>query len=282
MIEVISRTVASIAKPEYTGENRCLPCTGVNLVIAGGLAIAAGVFQPVLGVAVLVVSLGAIYLRGYLVPGTPALTKRYLPARVLRWFGKETARPVVTGDSIDIGETLLSAGVLVEDPDTEDFVVEPAFAAEWIDRARQYSDADTDEALLADFLKVEETDPSRRELGFEWRGLAFVAHLGNERIGRWESRSAFVADMAAADALARRWEGWTAVPVAHRGELLGGLRLFLETCPRCDDVVSLDQQVVESCCRSYDVVAATCDGCGDRLFEADVPPAVAEASRPAN
>ena len=280
MADFMSRTVASIAKPEYTGENRCLPCTVVNLVIAGALAMVAAVFQPALAVAVLAVSMGAIYLRGYLVPGTPALTKRYLSARVLRWFGKETVTPDTAGGSIDIGETLLSAGVLVEEPDTEDFVLESEFATEWLAQARQYADADTDEALLADFLEIDEAELENRGLRFEWRGLAFVAHLGNERIGRWESRSAFVADMAAADVLARRWKGWTAVPVTLRGELLGGLRLFLEACPRCDGAVSLDQRVVESCCRSYDVVAATCDGCGDRLFEADVPPGVAEASRP--
>lgn len=280
MADFMSRTVASIAKPEYTGENRCLPCTVVNLVIAGALAMVSAVFQPALAVAVLAVSMGAIYLRGYLVPGTPALTKRYLSARVLRWFGKETVTPDTAGGSIDIGETLLSAGVLVEEPDTEDFVLESEFATEWLAQARQYADADTDEALLADFLEIDEAELENRGLRFEWRGLAFVAHLGNERIGRWESRSAFVADMAAADVLARRWKGWTAVPVTLRGELLGGLRLFLEACPRCDGAVSLDQRVVESCCRSYDVVAATCDGCGDRLFEADVPPGVAEASRP--
>ena len=281
MADFISRTVASIAKPEYTGENRCYPCTVVNLGIASVLSIAAAVFQPALGVAVLATSLGAIYLRGYLVPGTPALTKRYLPPRVLRWFGKEPAAPVSPGSSIDIGETLLSAGVLVEDPEAADFVLEPEFAGAWMSRARLYADADTDEALLAAFLELDDADLQNRELGFEWRGLAFVARLGTERIGRWESRSAFVADMAAADILARRWEGWTAVPIHTQGELLGGLRLFLEACPRCDGTVSLDQRVVESCCRSYDVVAATCDGCGDRLFEADVPPGIAEANPPA-
>ncbi|AUX10291.1 hypothetical protein AArcSl_2673 [Halalkaliarchaeum desulfuricum] len=280
MADFSSRTVARLSKPEYTGENRCLPCTIVNLAIAAVLALIAAVIQPALGVAVAVVSVGAIYLRGYLVPGTPALTKQFLPVRVLRWFGKETTTPETFGSSIDIGGTLLSAGVLVEDPETMDFVLESEFAAAWISRARLYADADTDEALLAAFLEIDEDDLEGRELGFEWRGLAFVAHLGNERIGRWESRSAFVADMAGADVFARRWDGWNAVPVAHRGELLGGLRLFLDTCPRCDGAVSLDQRVVESCCRSYDVVAATCDGCGDRLFEADVPPGVAEASQP--
>ncbi|MFC6975122.1 hypothetical protein ACFQL1_11345 [Halomicroarcula sp. GCM10025709] len=80
--------LARLRDPEYTGENRCLPCTIVNSAIAVALAGAVGVgiavaTTPVLaGVAaalVLAVSALSIWLRGYLVPGTPELTKRYMP-----------------------------------------------------------------------------------------------------------------------------------------------------------------------------------------------------------
>ena len=82
-----------IREPEYTGENRCVPCTVVNGVLAVVLTAAAAVFGPVTAAVVLVASLGSIYYRGYLVPGTPELTKRYLPDRVLRAFGKAPEGP---------------------------------------------------------------------------------------------------------------------------------------------------------------------------------------------
>ncbi|TKX73588.1 hypothetical protein EXE46_13545 [Halorubrum sp. GN11_10-6_MGM] len=82
-----------IREPEYTGENRCVPCTVLNGVLAVALTAAAAVFGPVAAAVVLTASLGSIYYRGYLVPGTPELTKRYLPDRVLRVFGKAPEGP---------------------------------------------------------------------------------------------------------------------------------------------------------------------------------------------
>ncbi|WP_256290371.1 hypothetical protein [Halobellus inordinatus] len=37
-------------------------------------------------------------------------------------------------------------------------------------------------------------------------------------------------------------------------------------------MISLDGETVESCCRSFEVVAATCNECGTRVFEARLPP----------
>ncbi|ELZ59956.1 MULTISPECIES: hypothetical protein [Halorubrum] len=82
-----------IREPEYTGENRCVPCTVLNVALAAALTVASAAFGPVAAAAVLVASLGSIYYRGYLVPGTPELTKRYLPDRVLRLFGKAPEGP---------------------------------------------------------------------------------------------------------------------------------------------------------------------------------------------
>ena len=82
-----------IREPEYTGANRCVPCTVLNGILALALTAAAAVFGPVAAAVVLVASLGSIYYRGYLVPGTPELTKRYLPDRVLRLFGKAPEGP---------------------------------------------------------------------------------------------------------------------------------------------------------------------------------------------
>lgn len=80
-----------LRQPGYTGENRCIPCTSVNVALAAASsALVAKMTSRRLASTAFVTSLGAIYLRGYLVPGTPTLTKRYLPERVLRWFDNDT------------------------------------------------------------------------------------------------------------------------------------------------------------------------------------------------
>lgn len=91
--------VDSIRQPEYTGDDRCEPCTVLNLVIAVALGSLIARKSKLAGAIAVVVSVGLIYLRGYLIPGTPTLTKRYLPPTVLRWFGKETDPDVATGFS---------------------------------------------------------------------------------------------------------------------------------------------------------------------------------------
>ncbi len=258
--------------PRYTGANRCLPCTVVNLAIAVVMALAIAVVSLPWALAVLGLCMLIIAVRGYLIPGTPTLTKRYLPDRVLGWFDERPDRALdgtVDGDGRPIGpgRTLLNAGVLREDPAVDDYVLEESFHVAWIDRATTVADRDGDATELARFLDV---DPELVSLVD--RGYAFVASLDGEWIGQWESRSAFVADMAAAAVLAERFDEWSTLSTARRSELLGGLRLFVERCPTCDGTVTLGTTVVESCCRQYDVLAATCDDCGARLFEADVDP----------
>ena len=283
------RTPFRLRDPRYTGSNRCLPCTGVNLAITAVLALGVSLVSLPLAVATAVVGVATIAVRGYLVPGTPTLTKRYLPDRVLAWFDKGPSRngenPDGTGgtfgaagssgehrESLDPGAALVEAGVLVDDPVLDDLVVDPAFEAAWIDRARELADRNDDPAALARLLDV---DAEAVELVD--RGHAFVASVDGVRAGRWESRQAFLVDMAADELLGRRWDGWRSQSTAARSGLLGGLRLFAETCPTCDGSVTLGTRVVESCCRQYDVLAATCDDCDARLFEADVDPEALEA-----
>ncbi len=81
--------VEQLRQDEYTGENRCVPCTAVNLIIAVVIALAVGVAFVPAGAVVFGLSLATIYLRGYLVPGTPTLTKRYFPDWLLAKFDKE-------------------------------------------------------------------------------------------------------------------------------------------------------------------------------------------------
>jgi hypothetical protein len=95
---VATALAATLRQPEYTGENRCLPCTVVNAAITAVGSVAVGVVaSPVAGTVALTVGAAAIWLRGYLVPYTPQLTERYLPERVLAWFGKAESPTGLTG-----------------------------------------------------------------------------------------------------------------------------------------------------------------------------------------
>lgn len=268
----VTAALDAVRQPEYVGENRCVPCTIVNAVIALVLAATAWLLlDPIAALGVLVVAAAAIGLRGYLVPGTPTLTKRYLPDRVLAMFDKapETTGAVTTEDGapaeVDVEQVLLSTGILAPCADVDDLCLAEPFRAAWRDEMTAVRDEDATPTAVADLLDVDADGLEIRERGPD----AFVATYDGVRVGQWESHAALIADAAAADLVAARDDEWQRRPIAARGELLGGLRLFLEACPDCGGDVSLGRETVESCCRSRDVVAVSCADCGARLFEAD-------------
>lgn len=261
-----TRVLEVIRQPEYIGDNRCWPCTVINVLIAGALTTgAAAVWQPA-GVAVAMVSLTTIYFRGYLVPGTPMLTKRYLPGWVLKLFGKSATGALAAAESpvieFDVVSFLNRASVVVDK--REDIELNPEFEARLKSTALTL---DSDAALTAgsvDLLGVDPEQVSFVDGGPSWRVIVDGAIRGI-----WESRAAFVTDLAAHRTLAVWTDEWDAVPGAARGRTLSAIRACFETCPVCSGNIKLGTEVVSSCCREYEVVAATCLGCDARLFETD-------------
>ncbi|WP_129115236.1 hypothetical protein [Halegenticoccus tardaugens] len=269
-------TVERLRQPEYTGENRCPPCTVVNLLLAALGSVAIGSLAPVAGVAFALVAVAAIYLRGYLVPGTPELTKRHLPDRVLRWFGKDphvgtsvdldgdnaVSSTDLDGDNavspshLDVESRLLSIGAV--EPAGEDLRAAPSFEREWRRAAEEVLDAP--ERRAGDVLGLSEP-------GIEDRGGVCVVADGGIEAARWPSREALVADLAAVPLLRERLSDWESLDRATQGRLLAGLRVFLTFCPTCGGVPAFREDTVESCCRSVDVVTYDCEDCGARLLE---------------
>jgi hypothetical protein len=276
--------VARFRQPEYTGENRCIPCTVTNVVIAAVLSVGVGVFVPPAGVAVFVGSLVAIWLRGYLVPGTPELTKRYFPDWLLAYFDKGPqaasasgfdAEPVEEGDEtadtvsdqeplrdVDPETLLLESGVVEPCTQEDDLCLVEAFETAWTDRMAALREAGADREALAEQL---DADPD--DLRFEEHEAGFEAFEGDHRLGQWESRAALLADLAAAAELPDYVDDWDRLAVGAKARVLGGLRVFLETCPACEGQVTAGTEVVESCCRSHEVVAVGCADCDARLLE---------------
>jgi hypothetical protein len=265
------RIVDRLRQPEYTGENRCTPCTVVNVAIAAvGSALLAAVALP-LGVVAFVGGLLAIYLRGYLVPYTPAITKRYFPDRVLRWFDK-TPEPggervdVEEREELDVERTLYDLGVVTECAKVDDLCLDDRFQRRWRERIDAVDDRDVEAAVR----RLLDLDPDA-ENEVERRGReAAVVLIDGLQVGQWESHAALVADLAA-DEVLREWtDDWDDYHPVNRSEILNSLRMFMERCSECGDPVSVDQETVESCCRSFDVAAVTCDGCGSRFFEIEL------------
>lgn len=274
-------------KPEYTGENRCLPCTAVNVGIA--LALAAGasfVGTPAVGVAVFALSLASIWLRGYLVPGTPELTKRYLPDRALAWFDKapadgssptaESTPDLADGETVDHEATelqdpeavLVEAGAVRETEDGSDIELTEAFAADLLAAARDLrgDDEDAADARVGELASLFAVDPETAVVNEEVFGPGFYAD--SERIHNWPSDGALLADASAQRVLGGR-DVWTRVHPQQRLGICKALRSFLETCPVCEGEVSLTEDTVESCCRSWKVFAVRCADCDTHFLEID-------------
>ena len=56
---------------------------------------------------------------------------------------------------------------------------------------------------------------------------------------------------------------------AEMSRVLTSLRIFLDRCPECGGEIGVDQEAIESCCRSYEVLASKCRDCDTRMFEMD-------------
>lgn len=277
----LSRSLDRLHQPEYTGENRCTPCTIVNVALTVvGSGLLAFVSPPLGGVA-LVGGLGLVYFRGYLVPYTPTLTKRYLPDSVLRRFDKHPAAQQPTHhvedqhgsesenqvEDIDIERTLYSLGVITECDQVDDLCLHPEFERAWRDAIADISEKET---MTADIRELLDLDADDEHVIEERGGQAAIVMIDGNLVGQWESDAALTADLAA-DRVLREWTNqWEQFHVVNRSELLNSLRMFIETCPECDAPVSVGQETVESCCRSFDVVAVACDQCGSRLFEIEL------------
>lgn len=142
--------VDDLKQPAYTGENRCEPCTILNLAIAVVVGSLIARKSRLGGLLAVGISIALIYLRGYLVPGTPTLTKRYLPNDVLRWFGKEPEPEIAGGfggvDSSD-STTETPADVAEGAPDDRSVEVEVTDEAQSAaDDAEEHSEAGSTDA----------------------------------------------------------------------------------------------------------------------------------------
>lgn len=308
---MIEKVIEALHQPEYTGENRCRACTAVNAIIMAVLVTIISKKSKFAAVVTVSILGTLIYLRGYIIPGTPMLTKRYFPSSVLRLFDKkretstydgyrlvETQQETVVNDqpSESVDDDIRSANSAVAESDitqtTEEATDQIVSENFLLDHNIAKPCADVDDICLTESFKNEWDDEINRvnsdtveagdaaaaiglaggKSGFkiEHRGDARTLRHDDRRIGQWPSQAALVADVTAARVLETWTDEWTSLRVNQKGTLLNGLRLFLETCPTTGGQVTMGKEPVESCCRSHEVVAVTCEDSGERLFEKQI------------
>ncbi|MEZ3145327.1 hypothetical protein [Halobaculum sp. MBLA0143] len=255
-----------VRPPEHTGENRCRPCTALNTLLVALVGGALASQWPLVGGATVVVGLASVAVRGYAVPYTPTLTRRYLPDRVWAWFHAPT---VSDEDDPNAERVLVAAGILRSTGEGDDELeLSPPFRSRWQSATDRLGTAADPDALLrlAEFPDVE---PSA--VSFRRSPEQFEAFVDDTAVAEWESPTAARLDLAAAPLVARRSSHWGSLDFEARTTVLAGLRLWLDRCPDCRGQVALSRETVPSCCRDVPVVAGGCVDCGTRLFEAPVP-----------
>ena len=282
----------ALRRPAYTGENRCWPCAAVNLLLVAVVAAIAGSLRAPLASVVLLGGGLLVYLRGYVVPGTPRFAPRLvdpLPVDV----GPE--KPVGS-DSIADGVDPANSGTPVnggESPDEEDSPGEEdsAEASATMDPEAVIATLSGAGVLVADGDDLSPTDAYRESFearmadlrsltGTELAERAAAAAAGaptaevhGDRIllvGDLDvrlSRAVAIAETAAVETLA----GFD-VPPAVRTAAAEPLRTLVRTCPVCGGDVS--ETTLRLCCggpggthKRPDRPVLACESCDTVVFE---------------
>ena len=264
--------LAAVRRPEYTGTNRCWPCTLLNFAVLLGGCLVLTLLSPVVAVLTAFVGGAVIWVRGYLLPYTPEFAPRFaswLP------FGGPTpkrrdrdrsARGSLSGTNDDeLGEELvtrlLEADILVEDG--EILRLDGEFRALWRSEMETVREMETPGLIEA----IERTAPMPVEvevLGEDRMQLVLTGPGGNEE---WLSLPIAVAEIAVARAIDR---AAPKLSTQLRTVAIRPLRAFLEECPLCEGPVI--ETSPNRCCGGVhdpstapDTVLA-CPECDRRLY----------------
>lgn len=271
-------TAFDLRRPEHTGENRCWPCTVVNVALVAVAAAAVSVVSASTAVGVGVVGLALVWLRGYVVPGTP----RFAPRLVAPIPGSDALfhGTVATdgGDRAPDGESgsldpadvdgeelldrLLDEGVLEFDGDA----VAPtaAYRERWRAEMDRLRTEDT-ESLAAIAREISPAAAARavREDGDEW--VALSPPDGNTIDETWTRRPVAIAEIAGYRAAEPFLSDDSFRLAAARTN-----RMFLEACPDCGG--DLKRGVDMPCCGGHTgpgeepAETLVCPACEVRLY----------------
>ncbi|WP_207588882.1 hypothetical protein [Halomontanus rarus] len=256
-----------VRRPEFTGANRCWPCTVLNgMLLWIGVTVLTILGLPFVAVGLAVAGFGAIALRGYLVPFTP----RFAPQLVSVLPGdpfdyeREPGSLSDTGspDGEDVLAALVDAGAVV--PEGEEIALEPSVRRAWREEMAELRTLEMDDlAAVADELTPDSIDARGKT---RW-GNSYVVLDPEDASITLLPRAIAVAELAAARALEPHVED-------DRIRLAAGrpFRTLLEACPLCEGDVIVS---TSTCCGDVTPVGSTpteklvCPECSVRLFTYD-------------
>lgn len=110
----------------------------------------------------------------------------------------------------------------------DDLCLTDSFETVWFEETEPLADTGITTSEVAEALCVED-DYNQFEL--VTRNEARLLQSDSGQVGQWPSRAALIADIAGSRALRSRVSDWGAYDTQERGQILNGLRMFLETCP---------------------------------------------------
>lgn len=236
----------TLTRPEYTGANRCYPCTAVNLAIVVLLGSITAVVSPIGALVVVVGGLLAVWLRGYVVPLTPRFGP-WLKHRLREWFGppmsdKSDGEPL--GGSDISGETVLEKLTETDVLTTlnGELRLSSEFADAWDDEIRKARALEFDTELETwartvlrdtEISHIEAVDPHLFD-----PYLVFSLESDRETTMMYPVA---VAEVAAVATLEN-----TGLRESVRLRAAGPLRGFLDSCPTCDEALVWSQS--DGCC----------------------------------
>lgn len=262
----MSATLERFRRPEYTGENRCWPCTVVNagLLFFAVIALTA-VGQFVLAAGLGIAGVSAIALRGYLIPYTPQFAPRLAALLSIDPFHDESSGSLADPGSSDgerVVTALLEAGVV--SADGEELYLDPDFRSAWREEVIALRERELDELAAV----ANDVTPAAIAARPSANPSDDYVVLENEDGGLTTlHRPIAVAELAAARALEPLVDDEWVRAAAGRP-----LRTLLEFCPVCDGDLTV---TTDTCCgglaspRSLPPEKLVCTDCGARLFTFD-------------
>lgn len=208
------------------------------------------------------VGTAAIALRGYLVPGTPALSERF-SAFVRTRFGQTNRR----------AESSVTALLVENDVLDDDLTLTTEASSRILDEARDlHEDRPRLETQAVEAFPAVAEISVNRALG---GGETWFAHDADENtVRQWSARPVAALDVAAADVLSERLADWESRTPRERDQMLALVRYGTSTCPACDEQFDSSDGPRVACCGGRSLAGdRRCSACSYSLVDRNDLPA---------